>query len=446
MEKSWLNKYKPKTIDNVVGHKDKIKELDKWVCKFTGNKKAYTTNSVIISGIHGIGKTLIINLILDKYNFEPVYITSSNIKEDKFLERYLIDETSLNINQIIEQKRKALIITDTENITLTKEKKMLISLCKTNEQRRIIPIIFVTNEQHSKLITDIKKISYEINFVHPSMEEINEFFKKICAAEKINITDDKIINNVIKYVHYDIRNLLYFLQNIHDVYGTQKISYDDCKNFLKFSQQKDKKVKLFDSTKILMNNYKSINKSLNLYEQNKVILPLMVYENYIINLQNRQCSTDNFYDSCSKISNSISKGDVVETNIYTDQNWYLQNFYGFYTCCETTFELSKYPLKFQDYKIEFSNDLNTTSIKNINKKNINKINETFNKNLSDILILNKLMNKLIMNKKLLKMKKIFEIYNIEHTEFIKLISIILKIDKTVDKTEITNKMKKILLQ
>ena len=38
-----------------------------------------------------------------------------------------------------------------------------------------------------------------------------------------------------------------------------------------------------------------------------------------------------------KISDSISRGDNIETSIYTDQNWFLQNIHGFFTCINTNF-------------------------------------------------------------------------------------------------------------
>ena len=43
----------------------------------------------------------------------------------------------------------------------------------------------------------------------------------------------------------------------------------------------------------------------------------------------------------------------------------------------------------------FSSDLNKTSIKNINKKNISTIQIKINKNISDILILNKMVYDLL---------------------------------------------------
>lgn len=457
MDNSWLKKYKPKCLEDVVGHKYRISEFDKWMGKFNNTKKSFSTNSIMISGVHGIGKSLVIDLMLEKHGFEAFYITSSNIKEffdatskkrkkENVLEKFIVDDSKSEMNKIISLKRKAIIISDTEKFSLTKEKQLLISICKINEHERVIPIIFVTNDQHSKLINELKSLVYKLNFTHPTIEEISVFFKKICRIENIGITDEKIIQNVIKYTQYDIRNLLFFLESISDVYGSEVITYNDCKKFLKNMQPKDVKSKLFDATKLILNNYKSIDKCLLQYEQTKVILPLMVYENYTINMENRQCTPKEYYDACSKISDSISKGDVLSTNIYTDQNWYLQKFFGFYTCCETTYELSKYPLKNPNYEIIFSIDLNKTSIKNINRKNILIAHNQIKKNITDMLIFKKLLDDLISRKKLTKVKDMFRYYDMPHDVLVKIIKILLKVDKTVPKTDISVKISKILKQ
>ena len=65
------------------------------------------------------------------------------------------------------------------------------------------------------------------------------------------------------------------------------------------------------------------------------------------------------------VTNAISEGDVIETNIYTDQNWYLQNIHGFYTCAETSHHINKYSKNKSTpfYQLGFSSDLNKTSLK-----------------------------------------------------------------------------------
>ena len=72
------------------------------------------------------------------------------------------------------------------------------------------------------------------------------------------------------------------------------------------------------------------------------------------------------------VTDSISKGDVIETNIYTDQNWFLHEIHGFYKCARTSYHINKHKPTFKKssipyYDMKFSSDLNQTSLKNINK-------------------------------------------------------------------------------
>jgi hypothetical protein len=149
------------------------------------------------------------------------------------------------------------------------------------------------------------------------------------------------------------------------------------------------------------------------------------------------------YEIMYKVSDYISIGDNVETNIYTDQNWYLQKLHGFYTCVETSYYINKYPRKNSNtYVLNFSTDLNKTSLKNINKRNINNIQILLeNKNLSDIMYLNKIINHDINNNKYSFIKKFIKSYNLNN----KHIELINKIDKSLEKIKFNNKIKKQLI-
>jgi len=460
MNTLWLNKYNPKTLSDVVGHSKNINKIKKWLLKFNDksnynsiidsensdesiNNFKISNSSIIISGIHGIGKSITIKLILEEMNYNIINISSSNIKDNKLISKILLNGSCENlgtIHSIITNKKSALIIDDTENITLSTEKNMLIDLYKENEEKKILPIIFLTNEQHSKLISDIKKTCCEIKFIPPNINEILVLMNKIYKNEKLNVIDNNVSLNIIKFTQFDIRKLIFLLQDLKFTFGSDIIDINKCKSFFLSSQKKDKDIGLFEGTKELLDNYKSIDKCLNLYEKEKVLLPLMIFENYPRNILSRLHDNDSFYECSSRICDSISMGDVIETNIYTDQNWYLQSLHGFYTCCQTTYELSKYPLKNKSYDIIFSSDLNKTSIKNINKKNILTINTIINKNINDILILNKMIYDLYKKEEYKKIKKISNQYKLSA----KNIETILKIDKTIEKINIIQKIKKLI--
>jgi replication factor C subunit 1 len=446
MNTLWLDKYTPKKVDDIIGHTENIKKIKSWLNNFNDNSNSQhnISGSIIVSGIHGIGKSITIKLILEEMNYNIINISSSNIKDNKSISKILINsgiDNSGTIQNIITNKKSALIIDDTENITLSTEKNMLIDLYKENDKKHILPIIFLTNEQHSKLISDIKKTCFEIKFISPNINEILVLINKIYINENINVTDNNVSLNIIKFTQFDIRKLLFLLQDLKFTFGSELIDMTKCKSFFMSSQKKDKDIGLFEGTKELLDNYKSIDKCLNLYETEKVLLPLMIFENYPRNILSRSYDNgDKFYECASKICNSISMGDVIETNIYTDQNWYLQSLHGFYTCCETTYELSKYPFKNKVYDIMFSSDLNKTSIKNINKKNILTIHSKIGKNISDILILNKMIYDLLKKEEYSKIRKISKQYKLSS----KYLDTILKIDKTIEKINIIQKIKKLI--
>jgi hypothetical protein len=170
----------------------------------------------------------------------------------------------------------------------------------------------------------------------------------------------------------------------------------------------------------------------------------MIHENYLKKiLYKTKDSWDNIIFNIIKVSDSISRGDNIETSIYTDQNWYLQNIHGFYTCINTSFWINKTntPYKITHKDIKFSSDLNKTSLKNINRKNINNLSKIINnKSNQEILLINKICNHLIQTKNENKLITILNGYNKDIT--IKEIELCLKIDKTIDFTVLTSKDKK----
>ena len=247
----------------------------------------------------------------------------------------------------------------------------------------------------------------------------------------MNILDDNIYNQIIKFCQSDIRRLLFVLQDLYYTYNNKTISIEMFKEYQYMTQKKDIDVGLYYAAKNLLDDYKNINKCLQLYETEKVLLPLTIYENYYKKIFKQSNLSNNIIlDIMSNVTNSVSIGDVIETNIYSDQNWFLQNIHGFYTCANTSYtinNLNKSKIKLE-YDLVFSADLNKTSSKNINKKkNISLLQYKFkNKNIDDVLYINKIFFELEKNKNVSVIKSLKNIYNLDN----KNIQIALKIDKT----------------
>ena len=170
----------------------------------------------------------------------------------------------------------------------------------------------------------------------------------------------------------------------------------------------------------------------------------MIHENYLQKVLHKNSDewTNTLYNLV-KISDSISRGDNIETSIYTDQNWYLQNIHGFYTCLNTSYWINKNNKNNIINNIKFSSDLNKTSLKNINRKNItNLLRIVPNKSIYDILIINKICNHLINITDEKTLVKILLSYSKDIT--VKDIELCLKIDKTNEFKLLSSKDKKLI--
>ena len=416
MSLNWLEKYEPKSSKDFIGNSVAVSKIRKWLADFPNSSPSY-----IIIGSIGVGKTILSKLLLKEAGYDYIYYASSDEKKDD------IYETVINNPK----KKIGIIIDDTNRINLTNEKKNIINLFLLNEIKKKFPIILISNLTHSKFINKLvqKKYCPEIKFELPGETSLKTIINKICNGEDLTINGE-VISKIIEYSQKDIRKCILILEDLYLTFGN---SIDDSKFrvYRTYTQRKDIDCGLLISNKNLMDNYKSIQASLKMYDKEKVLLPLMLFENYPLAVDNKMLSPKDKIDMISNVTNSLSIGDVIETNIYSDQNWYLQDTHGFFSCVKPSFDMiSKNNSKF--YNLNFSYELNSVSIKNINRKNfVNIRNHLINFNNNDILYLHKIYKYQIKNKKTDKLNKLLTTYKIT----IKNITSINNIDKTYRESE-----------
>jgi hypothetical protein len=235
-------------------------------------------------------------------------------------------------------------------------------------------------------------------------------------------------------------------------YQNKLINNSIFKDYIKKSEKKNIDCDLFDAVRHIFYNYKSIEQNKKYYNNEKVLLPLILHENYYKDIFNRLNTNiigkENIEELIMKISDSISNGDLIETNIYSEQNWHLQNMHNFASCivpCQLLNSTGHYNcLNDLKYKMSFSTELNKTSLKNINRKNITNINMALSDNLDDYLNMGKIINHLINKQNYKELHKLYEYFQTINPVFAaKLIEILVKIDKTNTKyNNLTTKIKK----
>ena len=483
----FTEKYYPKTPNDIIGNKSQINQIKEWLSKYKENRETilkdlkkhkkvkviiddkettdigheinYKNNDyhscIIIIGDHGVGKTCTITAILNQlgYTIQNIDLTkigsNKNVAEniDKLVKGNNIFDHLIGNKEI----KTAIIIDEIESANSPIEKNYIISLLKKNEELWFTPIIFISNGKHSKIVTVLKKNSNIVKFFQPGNDNLMKLLIKICYNEKIYFENEKIAYKIIDYIQKDYRRLVSILQDLKVNYGETQITDNIIEEYCKLCKMKDIDNDIYKSTSEMIINYKSIDECLRLYEGEKVIIPLVMHQNYIKCIISYHKNGNNDFKLANDISKSIAIGDLIENYIYSDQNWDMQEVHGFLTCVNPSFMLFQEKLNInEEYlkkSLNFPMDLNRTSIKKINKRNvINSNNCLKNLEINDFIFANKLIRQLLIDNKVEECSKLFKNYGatIENIESI------LKIDKinetkTIIPTQIKKKLSNLLI-
>jgi len=415
--------------------------------KFFGQMNNEKSSCLLITGNHGVGKTCAVYAILNDMGYIIQVVNFSRIKTNKNI-KDIIDRVS-NKNNIMnnmfnkKNEKSIIVIDELESLASQTEKACITALIKNNELYWTQPIIFISNNQHNKLLGDIKKISYEIKFWQPYPEDIAVLLRRVCSKTNMKLGNDNVMIKIIDFCQKDLRRLLMIMQDIKTIYGDVIITEEILEEYIRSAKKKDTDFDLFKATKNLLFNYDGIDESLRYYEIDKTAIPLMTQQNYItcINEYTKNGNKKDKIITANKISNLISKADVIENFIHSEMSWDINISHAFFSSIEPSYLLDKNLLKNRNSNIVYPLDLNKYSIKRINKINIDNVNKIFNNmDIEDYIYVNQIIRDQINSNKFKECIDNFRDYKDFKVETLERL---LKVDKIkCSKTNLKSKDKK----
>lgn len=484
---SFLKKYCPTSCSDIYGNDAQMKSITIWLKKYDENKNIFINDPkkkkktkkqnseiqqeleteqdddydinmldnyvpsknkddphscMLVIGSHGVGKTCSVLAVLKELKYDAKLINLTKMIAGK--SKTITDITHKilrgdNIYDHLNEKhsKMAIVVDEIESAGSPVEKNFIINLLKNNELKWVCPIIFISNGKHSRMITQLKKVCNIVQFNPPVYDNMMKLIIKIGENENMKFANVDIAKKVIDHSQHDYRRLILIMEDLYHEFGRRSITEDNIEEFEEYSKKKDTNVHIFDAVSEMVTNYSGIEECLRSYDGEKVIIPLVMHQNFINFVING--SSDRSFDIAEKMADSISMGDTIEQYIYNDQNWDMQDVHGFFSCANPASVISTKKLSRKQY-LSFPLDLNRTSIKKINHKNvINATNCLKNLEIMDFIYLNKLIRQLLKDKKYNECIDLFRGYNIR-TETIESI---LKIDKINDvKFALSNSVKK----
>ena len=87
------DKYKPTNFENFIGNSLNISSIQNWLINWSLQNKSIK-KCALISGPSGIGKTLCIELLIIKYNLNPIFISPDEKSDKEFFLPFKLNKIS----------------------------------------------------------------------------------------------------------------------------------------------------------------------------------------------------------------------------------------------------------------------------------------------------------------------------------------------------------------
>lgn len=425
---SWIQKHEPKSVTDLIGRRSAASEL---YSVFQQDPGA----TVVVTGPSSCGKTTFVELVLQtSLGFAIRKYDSITHRNDRLLDHM----RNLNRNSVVERLRTlggssvpptptALLIDNLDTISLSSEKNIIDAIISTNTSHRLFPLVLIMNTNR-KLLDDMKGITKIITLEPLTCDQLTQVLQQVCEKERVVFENKECVADLVAFVQGDIRLLLTVLQDIHMCFSHKEVTREVLHHFLENNTKtKNLDRHLFDSLKSMLMHNGQVAPTLAVYNTDKVLLPLLLQENFHKDIQNRCMDADS---TAMRVSEYVSQGDIIETYIYTDQNWYLQDMHCFTSCTAPLNIMSRDRRYVCDtevaYPLTFSSELNKTSLKNINRKNINMLCSSSNIHTDDLHHVSSLFNELIKSGKFDTARDIAMTYSEDPVKFIETV---IKINK-----------------
>ena len=280
--------YRPKKIEDFVGNKNIIKSFIEWLLEWDPSNKK--NKCALVSGLTGIGKTLLVELILKKHDYNIINLGLDDERDKDYMNNVI--RPVLKTKKTFDGQENVLVVSDIDSGA---DYGFMSSLTDCIKETKI-PIICICNNRYEQSIKPILNYCFDIKMSKPSYQDTYRLVYNIVVTEKIKIKELEV-KELYEQSNGDIRFII---------------------NTIQFGLRKGKKnvqsSNIFETTGKLMSIDETIDSKYETYWLANDIHPLMVQENYANNIMGINDQLKRL-DNLAYSADALSDTDIFETQV-----------------------------------------------------------------------------------------------------------------------------------
>ncbi|HEB37505.1 MAG TPA: replication factor C large subunit, partial [Thermoplasmatales archaeon] len=228
----WTEKYRPRTLDEVIGNREVKILLRKWASRWNSNTPP-KKRAVILYGKPGIGKTSSAIALANECGWAVIELNASDARNAERIKRVAtsgaLNETFTSDGRFIQSKRggkKLIILDEADNLYERSEESTNTNMLDKGGKRAIVDTIKRTNQPIALIVNDLyellrgggeelrdKCLMTKFDDRQIARYELVALLRKICRMEGVQ-ADAEVLETIADRCRGDIRSAIRDLQSI----------------------------------------------------------------------------------------------------------------------------------------------------------------------------------------------------------------------------------------
>lgn len=330
IEMLWVDKYKPKSLSELVGNGHLVKRLQNYLKswpRLRNAKKGTAKRACLLSGPPGVGKSCTATLVANAMGYRVLEFNASDARGRKVLQEQVkaaTDHHSLSEFSQIGKKRdvrQAVIIMDEVDGMSSGDRGGVTQLIEFIKESKT-PIFCICNDRAKDSIRSLANHCEDLRFRKPNAEAIASRMLNVCRSEGLTVSREYLIR-MITGLNGDLRQVINLLQ----LWSNTPDKLMDTSLLTKRMESARKDVTLgpWDVVpkfftlwhKVAAKN--RIYRGTEWYFVDQMIVPLFIFENYLQGSWN-DCRA-NVINDFADAAESFADGDIVDNIIRQKQDY-----------------------------------------------------------------------------------------------------------------------------